>query len=86
MFILVSNVQIANACELFKEEDKKHRKFNLMHCWNILKDKPSGWTIGRKLDVPKNQAIRNRRQWQIQVLHQLNLLILMSIVLMLNHL
>lgn len=47
MFILVSNVQIANACELFKEEDKKHRKFNLMHCWNILKDKPK-WMDNRK--------------------------------------
>lgn len=32
---------------MFKEEDKKHRKFNLMHCWNILKDKPK-WMDNRK--------------------------------------
>jgi len=32
--------KIANACTLFKAEDKKQRKFAYMHCWRILKDKP----------------------------------------------
>jgi len=47
MLILVSFVQIENACALFKAEDKKKRNFTLMHCWNILKDKPK-WMDRRK--------------------------------------
>ena len=34
------HMQIANACTLFKEEDKSHMNFAFMHCWKVLKDKP----------------------------------------------
>ncbi|KAG2598248.1 hypothetical protein PVAP13_5KG475800 [Panicum virgatum] len=39
--------KIAEACALFKSEDRKNRKFTLMHCWNILKDMPK-WMERRK--------------------------------------
>jgi hypothetical protein len=32
---------------MFTAEDKKHRKFALMHCWRILKDKPK-WMERRR--------------------------------------
>uniref|UniRef100_A0A0A9DFJ5 Uncharacterized protein n=1 Tax=Arundo donax TaxID=35708 RepID=A0A0A9DFJ5_ARUDO len=37
----------ANACAMFKAEDKHHRNFSYMHCWKILKDKPK-WMDRRK--------------------------------------
>ncbi|KAL6838731.1 hypothetical protein ACP4OV_031445 [Aristida adscensionis] len=40
--------KIVDACALFKAEDKKHKRFTFMHCWNILKDKPK-WTERRKV-------------------------------------
>ncbi|KAK3150990.1 hypothetical protein QOZ80_3AG0240220 [Eleusine coracana subsp. coracana] len=40
-------LNIAHACALFKAEDRKKRKFALMHCWRILKDKPK-WLTRRK--------------------------------------
>ena len=86
MFILFSNLQIAEACALFKSEDRKNRKFTLMHCWNILKDKPKWMERQKEITcAKKKQATRNRRQRPFQVLHQENLLPRMPVVRMLNH-
>ncbi|RLN11552.1 glutathione S-transferase T3-like [Panicum miliaceum] len=52
--------KIANACALFKAEDKKQRKFTLMHCWNILKDKPK-WMDKRK-QIGTAKKTRNKKQ------------------------
>ncbi|XP_040382331.1 uncharacterized protein LOC121055030, partial [Oryza brachyantha] len=54
------NVHIAKACALFKAEDKKHRKFTLMHCWNILKDKPKWMEKGKEVGCAKKQ--NNKKQ------------------------
>jgi len=50
--------KIANACALFKAE--KDRKFNLMHCWNILKDKPK-WMERRK-EIATAKKTSNKKQ------------------------
>jgi hypothetical protein len=60
MFILVSNVQITNACTLFKAEDKKHRKFAYLHCWKILKDKPK-W-LDRRKEIGSANKTSNKKQ------------------------
>ena len=60
MFILFSNLQIAEACALFKSEDRKNRKFTLMHCWNILKDKPK-WMERRK-EITCAKKTSNKKQ------------------------
>ncbi|KAL6656724.1 hypothetical protein ACP70R_004504 [Stipagrostis hirtigluma subsp. patula] len=51
--------KIAHACALFKEEDKKNRKFNLMHCWRILKDKPK-W-MERRREIGTAKAASNKK-------------------------
>ena len=60
MFILFSNLQIAEACALFKSEDRNNRKFTLMHCWNILKDKPK-WMERRK-EITCAKKTSNKKQ------------------------
>ncbi|KAG2549313.1 hypothetical protein PVAP13_9KG289413, partial [Panicum virgatum] len=78
--------KIAEACALFKSEDRKNRKFTLMHCWNILKDKPKWMERQKEITcAKKKQATRNRRQRPFQVPHQENLLPQMPVVQMLNH-
>ncbi|RLN22760.1 hypothetical protein C2845_PM07G18380 [Panicum miliaceum] len=52
--------KIANACALFKAEDKKNRKFALMHCWRILKDKPK-WMERRK-QIRGAKTASNKKQ------------------------
>ncbi|XP_062185633.1 glutathione S-transferase T2-like [Phragmites australis] len=34
---IYSLVQIVQACALYKEKDKQHRSFQMLHCWNLLK-------------------------------------------------
>jgi len=67
--------KIANACTLFKAEDKKQRKFAYMHCWRILKDKPNWLERWKQVGSArkKKQATRNKKQWQIRLLHHLHL-------------
>lgn len=65
--------KIANACTLFKAEDKKQRKFAYMHCWRILKDKPKWLERWKQVgSARKKKATRNKKQWQIR-LHHLHL-------------
>ncbi|CAN6181860.1 unnamed protein product [Urochloa humidicola] len=52
--------KIAAACALFKEEDRKHRNFPLMHCWRILKDKPK-W-IERRMQNDGTPTASNKKQ------------------------
>ncbi|RLM98055.1 NAM-like protein [Panicum miliaceum] len=52
--------KIGNACALFKAEDNKQRKFTLMHCWNILKDKPK-WMERRK-EIGCAKKTSNKKQ------------------------
>ncbi|CAO2211497.1 unnamed protein product [Urochloa humidicola] len=52
--------KIAAACALFKEEDKKHRNFALMHCWRILKDKPK-W-MERRMQNGGTTTASNKKQ------------------------
>ncbi|KAL6896736.1 hypothetical protein ACP4OV_007308 [Aristida adscensionis] len=52
--------KIANACTLFKEEDKKNRKFAFMHCWKILKDSPK-WMERRK-QFRSSKTASNKKQ------------------------
>ncbi|KAL6596621.1 hypothetical protein ACP70R_047264 [Stipagrostis hirtigluma subsp. patula] len=61
--------KIAQVCALFKAEDKKNRKFNLMHCWRILKDMPK--CVERRREIGQ-LVVRNRRQRQTDLRHQLN--------------
>jgi hypothetical protein len=51
---------MASACEMFTAEDKKHRKFSLMHCWRILKDKPK-W-IDRRRQIGGITTASNKKQ------------------------
>ncbi|RLM77913.1 glutathione S-transferase T3-like [Panicum miliaceum] len=52
--------KIAHACTLFKAEDKKNRKFALMHCWRILKDKPK-W-MKRCKQIGASKTVSNKKQ------------------------
>ncbi|KAL6620077.1 hypothetical protein ACP70R_035216 [Stipagrostis hirtigluma subsp. patula] len=38
-FLLVGG-QLVDALRLFKAEDKEHKSFQFMHCWNILRNEP----------------------------------------------
>jgi len=53
--------KIANACTLFKAEDKKQRKFAYMHCWRILKDKPK-WLERWKQVGSARKKTSNKKQ------------------------
>ncbi|KAL6846427.1 hypothetical protein ACP4OV_023875 [Aristida adscensionis] len=53
-------LNIANACTLFKEEDKKKRKFAFMHCWRILKDN-SKW-MDRRNQIRASKTGSNKKQ------------------------
>nr|CAB3469804.1 unnamed protein product [Digitaria exilis] len=52
--------EIAAACTMFTAEDPKHRKFALIHCWRILKDKPR-W-IERRKQLSANTPVSNKKQ------------------------
>ncbi|KAL6851494.1 hypothetical protein ACP4OV_020427 [Aristida adscensionis] len=52
--------KLAHTCTLFKEEDKKNRKFAFMHCWRILKDSPK-WMERRKL-FRSSKTASNKKQ------------------------
>ncbi|XP_039825664.1 uncharacterized protein LOC120687706 isoform X2 [Panicum virgatum] len=60
MLIWFSIVQIGNACSLYKAEDKKNKKFTLMHCWNILKDQPK--RIERRKEIGCAKKMSNKKQ------------------------
>nr|CAB3467997.1 unnamed protein product [Digitaria exilis] len=45
---------------MFTAEDPKHRKFALIHCWRILKDKPK-W-IERRKQIGASTPARNKKQ------------------------
>ncbi|KAL6893610.1 hypothetical protein ACP4OV_007708 [Aristida adscensionis] len=52
--------KIANACTVFKEEDKKKRKFAFMHCWRILKDNNSKW-MDRRNQIRASKTGSNKK-------------------------
>jgi len=57
--------KIAHACALFKAEDKKERKFNFMHCWNILKDKPKWMDKRKEIGTAKKTSNKKRKTMAI---------------------
>ncbi|TVU40734.1 hypothetical protein EJB05_14207, partial [Eragrostis curvula] len=54
--------KITAACELFKAEDKKHRKFAYMHCWKILKDKPKWMERRKEIGSAKNTSNKKQKR------------------------
>lgn len=58
---LSTDDKLANACAMFKAEDKDNRNFPYMHCWKILKDKPK-WTNRRtQIDTQKPTSKKQKR-------------------------
>jgi len=37
--LAIHDLQEKNALKMFKSEDKQHRNFPYLHCWEKLKDK-----------------------------------------------
>ena len=58
------NLQEKNALKMFKSEDKQHRNFPYLHCWEKLKDKakwknrsnPCGTTSRKKQKTTANSS------------------------------
>ncbi|RLN34028.1 glutathione S-transferase T3-like [Panicum miliaceum] len=72
--------KIANACTLFKTEDKKNRKFAYLHCWRILKDKPKWMERRKEIGSVNKTSNKKQRPCQIHLLDQLYLLPLMALM------